>query len=254
MTSVAQLTRRIGAILALGLAAVGAALAADTVGTTFPADFPVITDASLGTPVIGFGAAGVVKRTPVIFLHGNNDTPYATACNPYGRVQAMAQFFADNGYAASELWGLGYQGDQCDLLGDQTLRSSQAHTDAANVPDLRNFVNAVLRYTGAKEVDIVAHSLGVTLTREWVRQDKAQRLVRRFVAIDCGTRPRPRRAAGSPGVMTTPSIVSAPASGARRPAASDIRVDLPAPLGPRSPKNSPRAMSRDTPSSAVSAP
>ena len=184
MTSVAQLTRRIGAILALGLAAVGAALAADTVGTTFPADFPVITDASLGTPVIGFGAAGVVKRTPVIFLHGNNDTPYATACNPYGRVQAMAQYLADNGYAASELWGLGYQGDQCDLAGDQTIRSSQAHTDAANVPDLRNFVHAVLRYTGAKEVDIVAHSLGVTLAREWVRQDKAQRLVRRFVAID----------------------------------------------------------------------
>ena len=105
-------------------------------------------------------------------------------CNPYGRVQAMAQYLADNGYAASELWGLGYQGDQCDLLGDQTLRSSQAHTDAANVPDLRNFVHAVLRYTGAKEVDIVAHSLGVTLAREWVRQDKAQRLVRRFVAID----------------------------------------------------------------------
>ena len=184
MTSVAQFTRRIGAILALGLAAVGAALAADTVGTTFPADFPVITDDSLGTPVIGFGAAGVVKRTPVIFLHGNNDTPYATACNPYGRVQAMAQYLADNGYAASELWGLGYQGDQCDLAGDQTIRSSQAHTDAANVPDLRNFVHAVLRYTGAKEVDIVAHSLGVTLAREWVRQDKAQRLVRRFVAID----------------------------------------------------------------------
>ena len=184
MTSVAQFTRRIAAALGLALTASGAVQAAGAVGTTFPADFPVITDASLGAPVIGFGAAGAVKRTPVIFLHGNNDTPYATACNPYGRVQAMAQYLADNGYAASELWGLGYQGDQCDLLGDQTIRSSQAHTDAANVPDLRNFVNAVLRYTGAKEVDIVAHSLGVTLTREWVRQDKAQRLVRRFVAID----------------------------------------------------------------------
>ena len=184
MTSVAQFTRRIAAALGLALTASGAVQAAGAVGTTFPADFPVITDASLGAPVIGFGAAGAVKRTPVIFLHGNNDTPYATACNPYGRVQAMAQYLADNGYAASELWGLGYQGDQCDLLGDQTIRSSQAHTDAANVPDLRNFVHAVLRYTGAKEVDIVAHSLGVTLTREWVRQDKAQRLVRRFVAID----------------------------------------------------------------------
>ena len=42
---------------------------AEQVGTTFPADFPVILDASLGVPVIGFGAAGRVRRTPVIFLH-----------------------------------------------------------------------------------------------------------------------------------------------------------------------------------------
>lgn len=184
MTSLSTLTRRIVAAFGIALAAAGAAQATGTVGTALPADFPVIADASLGKPVIGFGAAGGVTRTPVIFLHGNNDTPYATACNPYGRVQAMAQYFADNGYATSELWALGYQGDQCDLPADPTLRSSQAHTDAANVPDLRQFIKAVLAYTGAREVDIVAHSLGVTLVREWMRQDKSQRLVRRFVAVD----------------------------------------------------------------------
>ncbi|HYZ93509.1 MAG TPA: hypothetical protein VFA34_14135, partial [Actinomycetota bacterium] len=83
---------------------------AEQVGTAFPKGFPVINDASLGVPVLGFGGAGPgpVKRTPVIFLHGNNDTPFATACNPLGRVHAMAQFFLDHGYAASELWGLGY--------------------------------------------------------------------------------------------------------------------------------------------------
>src|SRR5262245_39583737 len=86
-----------------------AARGADQVGTTFPADFPVILDASLGVPVIGFGAAGRVKHTPVIFLHGNNDTPFPTTCNLLGKIHDMAQFFADHGYAASELWGLGYQ-------------------------------------------------------------------------------------------------------------------------------------------------
>lgn len=35
-----------------------------------PADFPVIVDTSLGEPVIGFGAAGPVKCTPVISRHG----------------------------------------------------------------------------------------------------------------------------------------------------------------------------------------
>jgi pimeloyl-ACP methyl ester carboxylesterase len=155
------------------------------VGTTFPADFPVIEDASLAKPVIGFGAAGAVTRTPVIFLHGNNDVPYPTACQPFGHMHRLATYLESRGYAPSELWGLGYQGDQCDLLADNTRRSAFAHTVTANVPDLRRFVDAVLAYTGAKEVDIVGHSLGVTLAREWMRQGGgSQRLVRRLVAID----------------------------------------------------------------------
>lgn len=158
--------------------------AAGVVGNTFPPGFPVIEDTSLAKPVIGFGAAGPVTRTPVILLHGNNDTPFPTACNPYGRIQALAQYLGDNGYATSELWGLGYEGDQCDLGVDPTRRSSIAHTNAANVPDLRRFVRAVLAFTGAKQVDIVGHSLGVTLAREWMREDEAQFIVRRLVAID----------------------------------------------------------------------
>jgi pimeloyl-ACP methyl ester carboxylesterase len=172
----------LAALSALCLAV--AVQAAGTVGTTLPATFPEIEDTSLHKPLIGFGAAGPVTRTPVIFIHGNNDTPFPTACNPFGRMQAFAQYFADNGYSTAELWGIGYEGDQCDLPADQTRRSSIAHTNAANVPDLRRFVAAVLKFSGAKEVDIVAHSLGVTIAREWIRQDDAARTVRRFVAID----------------------------------------------------------------------
>jgi pimeloyl-ACP methyl ester carboxylesterase len=160
--------------------------AAGTVGTTLPADFPVILDASLGTPLLGFGAAGRVTHTPVVFVHGNNDTPYPTSCNPfYGNMHDFAQYLSDNGYALSELWAVGYQGDQCDLLADQTHRSAQPHTAAANVPDVRAFVLAVLAYTHARKVDIVAHSLGSPIVREWLRQhpDEA-RFVRRFVAVD----------------------------------------------------------------------
>jgi pimeloyl-ACP methyl ester carboxylesterase len=173
------------AVAVSGLLAAGWALAAGTVGNTLPANFPVIEDASLARPIIGFGAAGPVVRTPVIFLHGNNDTPFPTACNPaYGRIQALAQHLADHGYAPSELWGLGYQGDRCDVNGDQTFRSRISHTNQANVPDLRRFVAAVLAYTGARQVDIVGHSLGVTLAREWMRQDNVQHQVRALVAID----------------------------------------------------------------------
>jgi len=173
----------------LGLIAAAAAQAAGTVGNTLPADFPVIEDASLGKPVIGFGAAGTVTRTPVIFLHGNNDVPFATSCSATnGKIQGLAQHLADNGWALSELWGLGYQGDQCDLVaaqgGDNTKRARIGHSHQANVPDLRRFVAAVLAYTGAKQVDIVAHSMGATLAREWMRQDDVRHQVRRLVSID----------------------------------------------------------------------
>jgi pimeloyl-ACP methyl ester carboxylesterase len=169
-------------VFVAALAGAGAAIAA--VGTSFPTGFGTPTDASLGVPVIGFGAAGPVDRTPVILLHGNNDTPFPTLCNPYGDIHDLAGYLESRGYRPSELWGLGYQGDQCDLLADQTIRSGVSHTTLANVPDLRAFVRNVLAFTGAKRVDVVGHSLGVTLAREWVRQDHANHLVRRFVAID----------------------------------------------------------------------
>jgi len=185
MTLASQLASKIAPLLAALLFAGGLAQAAGTVGNSLPADFPVILDASLGTPLLGFGAAGAVQRTPVIFVHGNNDTPFPTACNPYGNMQRLAQYLAEKGYATSELWGLGYQGDQCDLFADPTIRSSAAHTAGANVDDLRRFVQAVLAYTGASQVSLVGHSLGVVVVREWLRQDPASlRSVHRIVAID----------------------------------------------------------------------
>jgi len=182
-----SLTRAVARLLLAASACLAAATvhADGKVGSALPADFPAPLDASLGVPLLGFGAAGPVTRTPVVFVHGNNDTPFPNACNPYGRVQAFAQFLADSGYAPGELWAVGYQGDQCDLLVDPTHRSGPAHTTTANVPDVRAFVLAVLRYTGARQVDVVAHSLGSVIVREWLRQHPEEgRFVRRFVAID----------------------------------------------------------------------
>jgi len=177
-------SKLVSCALVLGALCLGAAASAQTLGTTLPDDFPVIQNYYLGVPVIGFGARGRVDRVPVIFLHGNNDTPFATACNPFGYIHNAAQYFLDNGYRPSELWGLGYQGDQCDLLTEATRKSGVAHSTAAAVPLIRAFVHAVLEYTGAERVDIVAHSLGVTATREWLLQDNAYHLVRSLVAVD----------------------------------------------------------------------
>jgi pimeloyl-ACP methyl ester carboxylesterase len=154
------------------------------VGNSLPPDFPVIRNPYLGVPVLGFGARGHVEHVPVIFLHGNNDTPFVTACNPLGYIHNAAQFLLAHGYRASELWGLGYQGDQCDLLTEITRKSGVGHSTAAAVPLLRAFVKAVLEYTGGDQVDIVGHSLGVTVAREWMLQDNSYELVRGMVAID----------------------------------------------------------------------
>jgi pimeloyl-ACP methyl ester carboxylesterase len=158
-------------------------------GTTLPPDFPGIINPYLGVPVLGFGAAGGPPhfdfgRVPVIFLHGNNDTPFPTSCNPFGYIYNLAQFFLNNGYQPSQLWGLGYQGDQCDLIANPTYKSGVAHSTAAAVPLLRAFVRDVMAYTGARQVDIVAHSLGVTVAREWMFQDNAYNIVRSLVAIE----------------------------------------------------------------------
>ncbi len=183
--------RRLGAALGLACllvaqtpAQAGGSAPAPAVGTTLPSDFPSILNPYLGTPVLGFGAHGHVDRVPVIFLHGNNDTPFATACNPFGYLHNAASYFLAHGYRASELWGLGYQGDQCDLGPEITRKSGVGHGTSTGVALLHQFVRAVLDYTGAERVDIVGHSLGVTVAREWMMQDQAYGLVRALVAID----------------------------------------------------------------------
>ena len=168
------LRRRWHTAIAVALALLGAPVAsADApVPTTFPAGFPAIQDAALGTPILGFGAPGPVKRTPVVFIHGNNDTPYPTTCNSsYGFIHNFAQYLHERGYPRSDLWGLGWQGDQCDIMTNPPNRSGHAHTVAANMPDIRAFMSAFFEYTKAPRVDIVAHSLGAPLVREWMRQE-----------------------------------------------------------------------------------
>jgi len=192
---------------------VAGAVGGGTVGTTLPVGFPVILDASSGKPLIGFGGAGRANRTPVIFVHGNNATPYPTGCGNGTNMQAMAQYFADNGYALDELWAVGYQGDQCDLIDAPANSAGAAHTHAANAADLNAFAKAVMASTGAGKVDVVAHGTGVTLVREAARQGGAMKAVRRFVAIEgpnqgmeiCAASPSNPWALGFSGGYTTAS-------------------------------------------------
>ncbi|MDZ4340176.1 MAG: hypothetical protein U1B94_08180 [candidate division NC10 bacterium] len=149
-------------------------------GATFPADFPLLQDQEWGYRLGGWGGGAGrshLRRHPVIFVHGN--TRDAGDWDEPGR--SVKQRFMNAGYSLRELWALSYNGRSTTDL----PFASQCHTDnQTNIPDLAVFVKAVLAYTGAEKVDLVAHSLGVTLARGMLTQHSdLARSVEAFVAI-----------------------------------------------------------------------
>ncbi len=139
-----------------------------------PADFESPRSAETGQPMPGFGGGGGgVDRTPVIFIHGN--TVSARYWLP------VREHFAGSGYSKDELWALGYGWDNVRYFDSNDL----------SVPSVERIVNAVTAYleerTGdpVPQVDVIGHSLGVTLVRQWMKQTNSWHRVRSFIGA-CG--------------------------------------------------------------------
>ncbi len=153
----------------------------------FASDFPALTDCEWGYPLGGWGGIkrrAPLRHTPVIFVHGNQ----ADAENWY---LVADQFKQLAGYTDQEMYALSYNGLGNAYAGmptrSQPAPESMAYwqgtsppllafanggkggSDDPNVPDLYNFVRAVQDYTGSPQVDIVAHSLGVTIIRKMLQ-------------------------------------------------------------------------------------
>lgn len=139
----------------------------------FPADFRPPLSAETGQTMPGFGSdqASGVYRTPVIFVHGN--TVSARYWLP------TRDYFLQRGYSRDELWAFGYGWDNVRYFDSNEL----------SVPSLERSVNSVINYLSKKrgvpvrQVDIVAHSLGVTVVRQWLKQTNSYHRVRNFVGI-----------------------------------------------------------------------
>ncbi|MEA2447993.1 MAG: triacylglycerol lipase [Actinomycetota bacterium] len=153
--------------------------------------------------VAGFGGAPITPtteareipstckpgRTPVILVHGN----VADAGDWYPTLPV----FAAAGYTMCDLWGLSYNGVGSNngraLYTTNTVAeeergdaggSARITNNTLNVPDLREFIKAVLDYTGAKRFSIAGHSLGVTVIRKTLQlSPRLFRKVDTFVAI-----------------------------------------------------------------------
>jgi pimeloyl-ACP methyl ester carboxylesterase len=129
-------------------------------------------------PFGGFGGAASCKatKTPVIFLPGNGDTaanfdfPASTGdASPY-------RAFRNAGYKDCELFGVNY------LNAADRKQPLMNYHDAAKAQIVADFIKDVLAYTGATKVDIIGHSMGVTVALHALEKGSSTKL-RKFIAI-----------------------------------------------------------------------
>lgn len=100
-----------------------------------------------------------INNDPVIFVHGNSDRAVGGI---YGGWKNSIEYFLNNGYKTSELYATTW-GPANSLL------ASQQYHSKIYVMKIRKFIEAVLAYTNASKVDIISHSMGVTLSRKAIK-------------------------------------------------------------------------------------
>jgi len=92
----------------------------------------------------------IVINQPVVYVHGN----LATGSEWDDNIEYML----GKGYTTAELYATTWTSDH-EVWSDQTL-------DESCVMINRKFFEAVMEYTGAQYIDIIAHSQGVVLSRK----------------------------------------------------------------------------------------
>ncbi len=108
----------------------------------------------------GFASAtDCAARQPVIFVHGNSDRALGGSM---GGWQQSVDYFRSRGYRRAELYGTTYGPGSA-------LFASQYYHSRENLFQIRLFIEAVLDYTGADKVDVIGHSMGVTISRKAIK-------------------------------------------------------------------------------------
>jgi hypothetical protein len=102
-----------------------------------------------------------VVNQPVIFIHGNSDSALGTVSPETGWTSSVT-YFKSQGYTSAELYATTWG------PADPSQAPYQYHSKD-NMMRLRAFIQAVKAYTGATKVDIICHSMGVTLARKAIK-------------------------------------------------------------------------------------
>ncbi|TKR73819.1 hypothetical protein L596_021084 [Steinernema carpocapsae] len=103
-----------------------------------------------------------ITTDPVIFIHGNSDGALAIPGLYSSGWTKTISYFESKGYTSAELY--------VTTWGDRKAADAHLNThDCELLLHLRAFVNAVMGYTGASFIDVISHSMGVTLARKIIR-------------------------------------------------------------------------------------
>ncbi|MEM1177410.1 MAG: lipase [Acidobacteriota bacterium] len=126
----------------------------------------------------GFGGgACAATRTPVVFIHGNGDEAKNFDAQTSTGAASVYDTFRADGYSDCELFGVNW-------LSPAERAAPQLNYHRPSKADLiADFLDDVLAYTGSSQVDVVSHSLGVTLSLYAIEEDNAWGSVRRFIGI-----------------------------------------------------------------------
>ncbi len=131
----------------------------------------------------GFGGGScTATHTPIVFLHGNGDEAKNFDYPSSTGVPSVYATFKAAGYNDCEIFGLNYLS-----ASERSAPQLNYHT-ATKAAMVRDFINAVKSYTGKSQVDVIAHSMGVTVGIHGIDYGNLWGSVRRFIAISGGLR------------------------------------------------------------------
>lgn len=129
----------------------------------------------------GGGSCGATKN-PIIFIHGNGDEARNWDFPASTGVPSVYDEFRNAGYTDCELFGITW------LSSTERATPQLNYHKPAKAAMIRDFINDVKSYTGKSQVDIIAHSMGVTLAIQGIDYGGLWGSVRKFIAIGGGLR------------------------------------------------------------------